>query len=66
MQKGAKNYQNIKNGSSSFKGANHNISDYNCHYSTAAPVSPSNHEIHFRAGQQQDSEKRLPLINSSK
>jgi hypothetical protein len=67
MQKGPKNYQNIKNGLSSFKGGNINIiSDYNCHYSTAAAMSPTNHEINFRGANQQDSEKRLPMINSSK
>lgn len=58
---------NLKNGSTSFKAGNNNISDYNCHYSTTAGViSPSNYEPHFRNGHQQDSEKRLPMINSSK
>ena len=67
MQKGSKNYQNIKNGQSSFKASGNNqISDYNSHYSTPAALSPTNHENHFRAVHQQDSEKRLPLINSSK
>ena len=29
-------------------------------------MSPTNHETNFRGANQQDSEKRLPMINSSK
>ena len=52
----AKNYMGNKNMNNSFKGGVSNISDYNCQYSTSAALSPTN----------KDSEKRLPLINSSK
>ena len=55
IEANSKNYMGIKNANTSFKAVN-NISDYNCQYSTSTALSPSN----------KDSEKRLPMINSSK
>jgi hypothetical protein len=53
----------------SLKGGISNNSDYNCQFGNSAVTSPtSNTKIHFRgsSNHQQDSEKRLPMINSSK
>jgi hypothetical protein len=55
IEANSKHYMGIKNANTSFKAVN-NISDYNCQYSTSTALSPSN----------KDSEKRLPMINSSK